>query len=98
MPALHRNTIAFIGMNKRDTYIAAITIKDKFIVLDNNNQLMCWSVLTGKLLGSNKLSFIQDYSNFSVFSTQKDIFDTEYKREWYSKVLLMKNQAEKNLD
>ena len=64
VPALHRNTIAFLGMNKRETYIATQMQKDKFIALDNQNHLFCWSVLTGKLLSTNKLSFIQDYSNF----------------------------------
>lgn len=58
VPALHRNTIAFIGMNKRDTYLATAMIKDKFIALGKDNYLKCWSVLSGKLLGKNKLSFI----------------------------------------
>ena len=55
VPALHRNTIAFIGMNKRESYLATKLIKDKFIALDNKNHLFCWSVVTGKLLSVNKL-------------------------------------------
>lgn len=34
VPALHRNTIAFIGMSRRETYLATKVIKDKFIALD----------------------------------------------------------------
>ena len=64
IPALHRNTIAFIGMNKRENYIATTVMKDKFIALDGLNHLYCWSVLTGKLLSNNKLSFMHDYSDF----------------------------------
>jgi len=37
VPALHRNTIAFIGMANRKDYIATKVIKDKFIALDVNN-------------------------------------------------------------
>ena len=55
VPALHRNTIAFIGMSKRESYLATKLIKDKFIALDCKNQLFCWSVVTGKLLAYNKL-------------------------------------------
>lgn len=62
MPALHRNTIAFIGMGKRDTYLATKVIKDKFIALNKDNYLFCWSVVTGKLLSSSKLSEGKDYS------------------------------------
>jgi hypothetical protein len=55
VPAVHRNTIAFIGMNKRDSYIATKLIKDKFIALDKNNYIFCWSIVTGKLLTVTKL-------------------------------------------
>ena len=37
VPALHRNTIAFIGIGKRETYLATKVIKDKFIALDSKN-------------------------------------------------------------
>jgi hypothetical protein len=55
IPALHRNNIAFIGMAKREMYLATKVIKDKFIALDKNNYLLCWSIATGKLLSVNKL-------------------------------------------
>lgn len=55
VPALHRNTIAFIGMSKRETYLATKVIKDKFIALDNKNYIFCWSVVSGKLLSVHKL-------------------------------------------
>lgn len=55
IPALHRNTIAFIGMSRRDQYLATKQIKDKFIALDKNNYIFCWSIVTGKLLSVHKL-------------------------------------------
>lgn len=54
IPALHRNTIAFIGMGSRDQYLATKMLKDKFIALDRKNYLFCWSVVTGKLLSAVK--------------------------------------------
>lgn len=72
VPALHRNNIAFIGMNKRDSYIATKKIKDKFIALDNKNYLFCWSVVSGKLLCVNKLPTRQDYTQFKLFSSHND--------------------------
>jgi hypothetical protein len=99
VPALHRNTIAFIGMSKRENYQATKIIKDKFIALDRKNYLFCWSIVTGKLLSVNKLPTRQDYSKFKVFCSAKDDqYDCEYKREWYQKILLVKNEPEKNFD
>jgi hypothetical protein len=72
VPALHRNTIAFIGMGVRESYLATKTIKDKFIALDMRNQLFCWSVVTGKLLSVKKLPFLQDYSNYRIFECIKE--------------------------
>lgn len=37
VPALHRNTLAFIGMGPRETYLATRLLNDKFIALDNTN-------------------------------------------------------------
>ena len=99
VPALHRNTIAFIGMGKRSSYLATKRIKDKFIALDNNNYLFCWDVVTGKLLSVNKLPTRQDYSKYEIFCSPMD--DPEkcpYKREWYTKILLVKKEAEQNFD
>ena len=50
VPALHRNVINFIGMNKRETYLVTKKMKDKFIALDKNNYLTMWNVITGKLV------------------------------------------------
>jgi hypothetical protein len=55
IPALHRNTIAFIGMGQRETYLATKLIKDKFIALDDKNYIFTWSSVTGKLLSVHKL-------------------------------------------
>jgi hypothetical protein len=96
VPALHRNTIAFIGMGKRSSYLATKVIKDKFIALDYKNYLFCWSIVTGKLLEVTRLPPYQDFSEYKVYFSKKDSndFDTEYKREWYNKILLVKNTPE----
>lgn len=97
VPALHRNSIAFIGMNKREVYLATKLIKDKFIALDSKNHLFCWSVVTGKLLSVNKLPTRQDYSGFMVFgATSNEV--SPYQREWYHKVLLVKKEPEPDFD
>lgn len=61
VPALHRNTMAFIGMSKRNDYLVTKSIKDKFVALDCKNNVFCWSIITGKLLTVNKLPTRQDY-------------------------------------
>jgi hypothetical protein len=95
VPALHRNTISFIGMDSRDSYLATKVIKDKFIALSKSNELYCWNVVTGKLLCVNKLCNGKDYSNFQVFKNMKgDSEDHTYNREWYSKILLMSNEED----
>ena len=50
VPVLHRNTIAFVGMDDRDQYLATKVLDDKFIALNRTNQLTTWSLLTGKVL------------------------------------------------
>lgn len=55
IPALHRNTIGFIGMGPRESYLATKVIKDKFMALDKKNYIFTWSMITGKLLSVNKL-------------------------------------------
>ena len=89
VPILHRNTIAFIGMKKRNNYLAARQIDDKFICLDKRNHMTTWGVLTGKIrmewhLKHNNTG--QDYSGFEVYKTNDDYF--AYNREWFNKILL----------
>ena len=67
MPALHRNTIGFIGMSNREDYLATKVVNDKFIALDIENTIYCWSVVTGKLLSNYPLSDDKDYSGFEIF-------------------------------
>ena len=47
---LHRNTSTFIGMKKRQDYIASRVIDGKFIALSNKGKLYSWDLITGKLL------------------------------------------------
>jgi hypothetical protein len=34
VPALHRNTLSFMGMKKRENYLVTSVMKDKFVALD----------------------------------------------------------------
>lgn len=82
-------------MAARKDYLATKVIKDKFIALDYKNSLYCWSVTTGKLISVHKLPTGQDYSGYQIYQSFKDTTeDSEYKREWYNKILLMKKTAE----
>ena len=51
-------------MDNRESYIATRKMKDKFIALNYDNNIYCWSVITGKLMSINKLTNGRDYSNF----------------------------------
>jgi hypothetical protein len=37
-------------MERRDTYLAHALFKDKFVALDNENNLSTWDMITGKLI------------------------------------------------
>jgi len=47
---LHRNTSTFIGMKKRQDFIATRVIDGKFLALSNKGKLYSWDLITGKLL------------------------------------------------
>jgi hypothetical protein len=86
-------------MGKRDTYLATKVIKDKFIALDRKNYIFCWSVVSGKLLSVHKLPTRQDYSKFETFSSPSDDpYGSAYKREWFQKILLVKNEKDTEFD
>lgn len=94
VPVLHRNTISFIGMENRSTYLAARVIDDKFVTLDKNNHLRTWGVMTGKIrmewnLSANNTG--QDYSNYEVYMCDED--NTTYLREWSNKILIKSKQS-----
>ena len=49
MPLFHRNTISFMGMNKRQDYLAARVFNDRIITLNNENKIITWDIFTGKI-------------------------------------------------
>lgn len=51
VPLLHRNTINFIGMNRRSDYVSFRRNNDVLIALDKKNRLTSWSILSGKVKG-----------------------------------------------
>ena len=99
VPVLHRNTVAFIGMEKRSNYLAARVIDDKFVTLDKKNHLRTWGVLTGKIrmewnLSANKTG--QDYSEYEIYKCNEDNFT--YCREWYNKILIRSKEPINDYD
>eukprot|EP00347_Sterkiella_histriomuscorum_P009906 403339425 len=96
VPALHRCTMAFIGMGRREEYLATKVIKDKFMALDKKSNIYCWSNITCKLVNSHRLPHRQSYADFVIYESQKG--DPTYHREWYQKILIMKNKPEPDID
>eukprot|EP00347_Sterkiella_histriomuscorum_P017370 403349643 len=99
VPVLHRNTVAFIGMEKRSNYLAARVIEDKFVTLDKKNHLRTWGVLTGKIrmewnLSANKTG--QDYSEYEIYKCNED--NSTYCREWYNKILIRSKEPISDYD
>ncbi|CDW75916.1 UNKNOWN [Stylonychia lemnae] len=87
IPALHRNTISFMGMKKRSDYIATRHKDGNFYALDRDNIIFSWSSISGKLEEINKIRAIHKLGNYKIYNGQGD--DQTYHREWYDKVLLI---------
>jgi hypothetical protein len=52
MPLVHRNTLKFIGMGRKDAYLAWLECEGEFTALDTGGELHTWSAVTGmKLCG-----------------------------------------------
>jgi len=56
IPVLHRNSISFFGIRKKENYILFKKHSDKLIALDYDNVLSTYSIATGKILMRHKLS------------------------------------------
>lgn len=53
MPLVHRNTLKFIGMGRKDAYLAWLECEGEFTALDTSGRLHTWSTVTGmKLCGA----------------------------------------------
>ncbi len=85
VPLLHRNTISFMAMQRRQQYIAHNHIKDRFIALDKDNFLTTWSICTGQIIGTPQKVEV-DYSGYELYCSDDE--DYTYKREWFEITLL----------
>jgi hypothetical protein len=95
VPVLHRNSIYFMGMRERDTFLATRVIDDRFIALDAKNHLTTWSTVNGKVrfewnLEDTPACKDLDLSGYQIFRYKKghETFD----REWFSKTLLISKE------
>ena len=89
VPLLHRNTINFFGMQKRDSYVGFKKDKDIFIALDKHDRLTTWSLCTGKVKSQFKLKAPIIDNNFRIFSA--DDADISYKVDFYMPRILLFN-------
>lgn len=55
IPPLHRTTVSFIGMLPRERYLAVKKASNKFYAFDQNNNIMTWNAMTGKIIGKHQL-------------------------------------------
>lgn len=55
----HRNTIKFLGMKPKKNYLIWRSKNGFFTALDTNGELGTWSMITGDILYSEKLTKIQ---------------------------------------
>ncbi|CDW83568.1 wd-40 repeat protein [Stylonychia lemnae] len=94
IPTLHSNIINYMGMLKRDKYLAAKKINDRFIALDIRNRLTTWDAVTGKLINVHQRE--EDFTDFEIFKST--INDTTFKMgHQYSQVLLISKNSLENI-
>lgn len=55
VPVLHRSTISFFGIRKKNHYVCFRKHADKLTALDYDNVLSTFSIATGKILKRIKL-------------------------------------------
>ena len=99
---LHRSTSCFIGMKKRENFIATRIIDGIFIALSNKGKLYSWDLITGKLrpnLANSKI--FNEYKEYEIYTWTDDdlkITDNVYKKEYYRWTLLKKKTPIENFD
>ena len=102
IPLIHRNTMSFIGMKERNTYLASRVVDGRFIALSNKGKLYSWDLITGKLIvDSDKAPSFKQYKDYEVYTwtdEDEEKTDTVYKKEWYTKILLKSKNPIANFD
>ena len=53
---LHKNTVHYLGIKERNSYLATRTLNNKFIALDTTNEIQTWDIITGKRLHSSQIN------------------------------------------
>lgn len=87
VPVLHRNTIAFFGIKKKENYVCFLKNQDKLTALDYDNVLTTYSIATGKILLKHKLKVPIITSSMRIWAS--DVGDHTYTKEYfYPKSLL----------
>jgi hypothetical protein len=102
IPLLHRNTMSFIGMKERNSFLATKVIDGKFVALSDKGKLYSWDLITGKLFVDEKHApKFKQYKDFEIYKwidEDEEKEDNVYKKEWYSKILLKKKNPIANFD
>lgn len=54
----HRNTMKFLGMKEKESYITWRAKNGFFSALDNKGKLITWSMVTGNMLYNRELDYL----------------------------------------
>jgi len=78
-------------MVKRSHYVAFKRMQDKYIAIDKNNCITCWSTISGKV---NSFKEITEFDFSQDYEIQSDF----YERGYYDKVLLVRKEEKEGFD
>ena len=59
--------MSFMGMKKREHYIATKVIDGKLIGLSDKGKLYTWDMITGKVFLDNKANSYKEYKGYEVY-------------------------------
>ncbi|CDW84531.1 wd-40 repeat protein [Stylonychia lemnae] len=90
IPVLHRNTISFFGIRKKENYVLFKKNQDKLIALDYDNVLSTYSIATGKILMRHKLANPVIKKSQRIWAS--DPADITYKNPYYYPRTLLYDQ------
>ena len=80
VPVPHRNTINFLGMQPKSSYIIWRESNGTFTALDNQGFIRTWIVSTGKTTKSHITAGQLDIKGYAVYECNAS--DDTYKRNW----------------
>jgi len=97
IPILHRNSISFFGIKKKENYLLFRKHADKLMALDYDNVISTYSIATGKILMRHKLAVPVLKSTHRIWAS--DSGDKTYSNGYYyPRTLLYDTEAVADVD